>query len=544
MLTLAITALVTTSSPWAGGWVESVPGSAVATITLSCIAGVDCASLMIARRTPWTTQWRGLEKASVSSDTITLFGLTGKLSSGVVTWSNGVVWNSASIVARKLAAATTCTDRRPPRSARTFSSSVVDAAVEATAAGLEAKGSNILACIFRNTAANTLDTTIAHFTPATASSGPDSFVITGDIHAMWLRDSCNQLLPFVRYVGQDPALLELLAGAVRRQAAQVAADPYANAHTYEGRSPDHTDDSTTTCTFGPSRTDAMVGGIFERKYELDSLCAFFKLSRSLWGVIRDGAIPPPAAWATTLFDGAWFTAVERALETIVAMQTSSIEEAAAPGGAAYQFQRTTAQPTDTLLHAVGSPAARTGMSRSSFRPSDDATTLPFLVPANAMAVVELSALSTMLTDLQKNSFSAAAAAAAAASWSGNIPNATAVHAAAARAAALAAEIDAAIAAHAIVESRPPARFPSVAASPVYAYEVDGFGNAMLMDDANVPSLLSLPLLGFVNASDATYAATRANVLSTEVSLFYFIHSTVLFYFIQQFNSTPVTYSWR
>ena len=531
---VSLTALAT-SSPWIGGWVENVPGTGSATIALRCIAGVDCASIMSAVRSPSTALWQSPQNATVSSDAIALFGLSGKLSSGVITWSNGLAWDSARVVARKLAAATTCSDRRPPLRARTFRSVVVDAAVEATAAALEAKGSPTLACIFRNTAANTLDTTIARFTPASTTSGgggPDSFVITGDIAAMWLRDSCNQLLPFLPFVEHDAALLELLAGAVRRQAAQVAADPYANAHTYNGRSPDHTDDATTTCTFGPSRSDAMVDGIFERKYELDSLCAFFKLSRSLWGAIRDGAIPPPAAWAATLFDGTWFTAVERALEVIITMQRSSSEEAAAPGGATYQFQRNTAQPTDTLLHAVGSPAARTGMSRSSFRPSDDATTLPFLVPSNAMAVVELTALAEMLTELLKGSSpssspssssssqqqqerSLGGSSAAAASWSGNIPNATAVQAAATRAAALAAEIDAAIAAHAIVESR------SKSPSPVYAYEVDGFGNALLMDDANVPSLLSLPLLGYRNASDATYAATRANVLSTETNPWFF-----------------------
>ena len=165
----------------------------------------------------------------------------------------------------------------------------------------------------------------------------------------------------------------------------------------------------------------------------------------------------------------------------------------------------TTAPTDTLMHNVGAPAAATGMSRSSFRPSDDATTLPYLVPANAMAVVELRAVAAQLRQLIKTP------------WGANLAGsrATEVAATATAADALASQIAAGIAASGVV-NHPQTK------QPVYAYETDGFGNAMHMDDANVPSLLSLPYLGFVNSSDPVYKATRQVVLSNATNPWFFV----------------------
>jgi meiotically up-regulated gene 157 (Mug157) protein len=336
--------------------------------------------------------------------------------------------------------ASTCPDARPPPSGRNFVSPAVDAAIEKVAAEISDPD---IACIFRNTLPNTLDTTVSF------DDGPVplSFVITGDIDAMWLRDSTNQVLPYLPFAKQDAKLQRMLAGVVRRQTEQVSRDPWANAHTHhlDDESP-HTDDGTSKPTFAGTRTDAMVPGVFERKYELDSLCAFLKLSRSYWEQTADAAP----------FDAAWVRAVTTVAAVVKGMQRSTEAQVALPGGATYQFARLTTVPTDTLLLQMGPPARVTGMSRSTFRPSDDACSLPFLVPANAMAVVELRSVAAMLPALPANATTGGLAA---------------------ELTALAGEIDAGIAAHAVHRHATGGGRGAVRA---YAYEVDGYGNALWM----------------------------------------------------------------
>jgi hypothetical protein len=140
----------------------------------------------------------------------------------------------------------------------------------------------------------------------------------------------------------------------------------------------------------------------------------------------------------------------------------------------------------------GVPAARTGMSKCAFRGSDDATTFPFHVPANAMAVVELRNVASMIEDLGNKD---------------DLPLASDM-------AELADEIDAGIEKFGKITH-------SITKEVVYAYEVDGFGNAIFMDDANIPSLLSLPYLGYLDASDDVYQATRRAVLARDSNPFYF-----------------------
>ena len=179
--------------------------------------------------------------------------------------------------------ASPCVDRRPPSDQRKFRSPAVDAAIERVA---RAMSDSELACLFSNALPNTLDTTLVAF--AEAPEPPDSFVITGDIPAMWLRDATNQVLPYMRYLKQEPRLARMVAGLLRRETAQVLSDPYANAHTQHAYEPSpHAGDATSSRAFGPSRQDGMRPGIYERKYELDSLMAFLKLSRSYYAATRD-----------------------------------------------------------------------------------------------------------------------------------------------------------------------------------------------------------------------------------------------------------------
>ena len=380
--------------------------------------------------------------------------------------------------------ATSCINRRPTATSRRFVSSSIDAQIKSIAAKLVQQNNSLLACVFTNTLPNTLDTTVLL---AATTPNDTSFVITGDINAMWLRDSMNQVLPYMTFAKDDAPLRTMLAGLVTRQAEQIIADPYANAHNLPdvaGASP-NINDQTSYPGFGPSRSAAMVPGIYERKYELDSLCSFLKLSRSYYESTSD--LSPFA-------NSQWITAVRTVVAVMKDMQLSSEISVGHEGGATYQFQRSATEPTDTLLHGVGHPGASTGMVRSAFRPSDDATTLPFLIPANAMAVIELRQTIIILQALIK------------------------IHGERLQQDVqimtdLMNEIDQGIQKYGI-------GIHPLLGIKMYAYEVDGYGNMYFADDANVPSLLSLPYLGYVDAMDPIYLATRNFVWSVSNPWFF------------------------
>ena len=347
--------------------------------------------------------------------------------------------------------------RRPPRARRRFVSEAVERTILEVSSAI---ADDEVRWLFSNCLPNTLDTTIT--LDKDAAGRPDAFVITGDIAAMWLRDSTNQVWPYLALASGDADLMDLFRGLINRQAACVRIDPYANSFYRDGAE---------VGEWQSDQTD-MRPGVHERKYELDSLCAVLRLACGFY--FRTGD--------TQCFDAEWLKTVDLILQTLRHEQAGSDEQGDADGGPVYQFRRTTPFATDTLTNqGLGNPFARTGMSRSAFRPSDDAATFQHLVPANAMAVVCLRDLAKMLRDLS-----------------------LAPHLAT-EADALATDIDAGIQAHAVVRHR--------TFGDVYAYEVDGFGGVTLMDDANVPSLLALPYLGYCDAADPLYVATRALVLS-------------------------------
>lgn len=257
---------------------------------------------------------------------------------------------------------------------------------------------------------------------------------------MWLRDSTNQVWPYLRFIKRDAKIKTLIIGLIHRQVKCMQIAPYANAFfrtpIVGGWQNAHTE---------------MRPGIHERKYELDSLCAVLRLSHGYYSATRD--LSP--------FDADWQNAVETIIETIRVQQAGTGELDDLP----YRFQRDSSNPTETLaLNGQGHPARRCGLSKSLFRPSDDAAMLPFLIPANAMAVVNLRHVGEILTVLG---------------------NATLAQ----KAAVLADEIAAAIAQHAVVTHARHGQF--------YAYEVDGYGSHYLMDDANISQLVELALLGFL-----------------------------------------------
>lgn len=344
---------------------------------------------------------------------------------------------------------------RPAPADRTFNSS----AVEALLAAWKPRFFDAdIGTIFENALPNTLDTAVQR------ASANDSFIITGDIPAMWLRDSANQVAAFFPLAAQDGALAALLRGVAMRQARSVLIDTYANAYNIEANGAGHQDDP---------RTPPMTKGVYEGKYELDSLAAVLKTSCAYVNATGDVSL---------LADGDWLSAMETVLDTITLQQQSTAEDGPHP---AYTFARpgSPAYPN--------APANRTGLSKCGFRPSDDNTRLPFLISANAMAAVELEHL---------------AAIAAAGGGTGRLA------AIAKRAAALAAQLRAAIAALATTD------VPGFGA--IYAYEIDGFGNSSVADDSNVPSLLSLPYLGFTARDDPLYLATRKFLLSSANPYYY------------------------
>ncbi|TCL82377.1 hypothetical protein EDF31_10974 [Curtobacterium sp. PhB142] len=280
-----------------------------------------------------------------------------------------------------------------------------------------------------------------------------AFVITGDIPAMWLRDSTTQMTPYLRFVADDPALADLLWAVVRRQFRLIEHDPYANSFNREPNGAHYDPDDL--------NADPLV---WEQKYEVDSLAYPVTFAYALWRATGSTAVLDERA--------------HRVFRTIVAQWRTEQDHDAS----AYRFVRDGAIPTETLARdGRGTPVAVTGMTWCGFRPSDDACTYGYNVPANLFAAEALLAVAAIARDV----------------WSdtGLADDAD----------VLRASILDGVRQHGVV--------PGPAGEDVYAYEVDGLGGVLRMDDANTPSLLSLPLSAPSVLDDSVWAATRDFVLS-------------------------------
>ncbi len=327
-------------------------------------------------------------------------------------------------------------------------------ALKRLAAEVREKQSETVAQRFERCLANTWNTTFKRQEDGT------TFVITGDIPAMWLRDSAAQVRPFLT-ASEDPEVGDLIEGVVRRQFRYIGQDVYTNAFNEEANGRGHQGDATDS---GP--------WIWERKYETDSLCYPIQLAYLLW----------KNAGRTSQFDESFVRGVQAIIAT---WRTEQRHEERSP----YRFERSDGAPTDTLGRGgLGSLTAFTGMTWSGFRPSDDACRYGYLVPSNAFAVVVLGYAAEIARKVLNDS------------------------ALAKETETLASEIEAGIRRFGVIEHPELGR--------LYAYEVDGLGSVNLMDDANVPSLLSLPYLGFCDKDDPLYEATRSFVLSSRNPYFY------------------------
>ncbi|ESZ97969.1 hypothetical protein SBOR_1640 [Sclerotinia borealis F-4128] len=364
---------------------------------------------------------------------------------------------------------------RPEPACRTFNSSIVEQTINDM--------NHIIADpdlyrIFSNSFPNSLDTAVKWRGYAADNSEEElTFLITGDIDAMWLRDSANQMQSYRTLLTNDSShdsLASLYRGVINLQARYIIEAPYCNsfqAPTESGITPQQ--NQANPDNFSPPESTSIV---FECKYELDSLAAFLEISTDYYEATGDISVFQKFNWV-------------KAIETIISTTEALLIGTYAANGSVntspYTWQRQTTSSTETLSNSgAGNPVQEgTGLVRSAFRPSDDATIYQLFIPANMMFSRYLESCSKIMAaiDGQQN-------------LSNHMHN-------------FASSIRAAITKYGIVND------PTY--GKVYAYEVDGFGSANRMDDANIPSLLSAPFLGYLSANDTIYQNTRKFILSKD-----------------------------
>lgn len=377
-----------------------------------------------------------------------------KTAVGITALAVNPAWAASSV--RADAAKSKFTSNRPAVSDRHFTSVAVEQTIQRVKAKIKDPK---LAWMFENCFPNTLDTTVNF---SMKNGKPDTFVITGDIDAMWLRDSSAQVWPYLPLTKSDAKLKQLIAGVINRQTQCILVDPYANAF-YAKPNPE-----------GEWRTDRtdMNPMLHERKWEIDSLCYPVRLAYNYWKTTGD----------TSVFDEDWKKAMKLIIKTFKEQQRKE-------GLGPYKFQRVTERQLDTVNNdGYGNPVKPVGLIVSTFRPSDDATTFQFLVPSNFFAVTSLNQIAEIAARVVGDK------------------------ALETESRALADEVNNALKQYAVVDHPEYGK--------VYPFEVDGFGNAYFMDDANIPSLLALPYLDGVDKSDPVYQHTRKLVWSEDNPYFF------------------------
>lgn len=310
--------------------------------------------------------------------------------------------------------------------------------------------------MFERCYSNTLDTTVKKMEDGS------TYVITGDIPAMWLRDSVAQLRPYLVPAQNDPELADLIAGLIRRQFMCINIDPYANAFN-EGPNGN---------CWEKDETD-MGPWIWERKYEIDSLCYPLQFSYLFW----------KNTGRTDQFDENFWEGVDKILTVF---ETEMNHEEKSP----YSFIRKNCSYTDTLSRDGKGAQVKSGIGLiwSGFRPSDDSCRYGYLIPSNMFAVVVLNYLKEIADFVGGKEEIAKKAEEMAKTVKQAIETYGTTH--------------------------------IWGLGDVYAYEVDGFGQYNLMDDANVPSLIALPYLGDVDINDPIYQNTRRFVWSEDNPYFF------------------------
>ncbi|KAI8950336.1 glycoside hydrolase family 125 protein [Xylaria longipes] len=341
--------------------------------------------------------------------------------------------------------------------------------------------------LFENTFPNTLDTTITW--KGFANNGTEeelTFITTGDIIAMWLRDSANQLRSYkslLKANASTDSLAGLFRGAINLQARYIIQNPYCNAFQAppeSGLPPEH-NSAADNDVVSPGYSRDFV---FECKYELDSISAFLQLSWDYYEKTGD---------AEFFGKFKWIQGVKTIMDVAQGLLVGTYADNGTVNNSPYTFQRQTTSGTETLNNkGVGNPVkSGTGLVRSAFRPSDDDTIYQLFIPANMMFSSYLGKCAEIMKSHD------AALATKMTNLANSVKNG--------------------------INKYGKVNHPAF--GEIYAFEIDGFGSSNLMDDANVPSLLSAPILNFLDASDKTYQQTRKYVLSTWNP--YYMHGPVI-----------------
>lgn len=298
---------------------------------------------------------------------------------------------------------------------------------------------------------------------------------------MWLRDSANQMQsyqPLLTASSSPDSLASLYRGVINLQSRYILTSPYCNSFQPPVESGLAPENNTQVDTIFPAYDRNVV---FECKYELDSLAAFLEVSTDYYTATNDLA-----------FFGkySWIQAVEQVMTVAEAMMTPTYTPNGSVNASPYTFQRETTRASETLLNdGLGSPTMNgTGLIRSAFRPSDDSTIYQLFIPANMMLATYLASTSQIMTKLGNNT---------------DLAN---------RMSSLSSSLRTAISDWGVVQSRTNGE--------IYAYEVDGYGSQNIMDDANIPSLLSAPFFGYLSANDSVYQNTRKQILSSSTNPYF------------------------
>ena len=272
---------------------------------------------------------------------------------------------------------------------------------------------------------------------------------------MWLRDSTAQVWPYLPLVTKDEKIKNLIKGLINRQAKCVIRDSYANSFYKDlTKVSDHNKDIPTP-----------IAGVHEQKWEIDSLCYVIRLSYNYYKLTKDDSI----------FDENWIKSTKLIYDTFLTEQRKD-------GKSPYTFIRNgTAMVDAPLFSGTGRPFKPNGLICSMFRPSDDATMYPFLIPSNIFASISMKQLSEIYKEQKIDELFSE------------------------KCLEMSIEIDNSVKKHAIKEH--------LDFGKIYSYEIDGFGNNLYMDDANVPSLMSLAYLDSKFKDDKIYLNTRKFLLS-------------------------------